>query len=190
MFDLLKSGGLTLLLGLLLSCTPTEKQPNKDPARVDNYFPLSDFVKNQINLLGGKEVSRRLFINGEEEQVKQTMSEENWGRELDLFMQSDINKSSLASSYSTIESDEKITHLLIEGEPGDVEKLEVFKDGDHIERIEFSFKKENTFYLSQGSGTLTINPETGRLSAYRLTGYQKVWFLSANTMELEGEVLD
>lgn len=173
---------------LCVACNKTEQKPLENPTQLDKYFPMVQFVQAQISHLDGMRVAKRIAINGKEEEVSLVLNAEEWRKELDLFIQADINKNSLASSYATEESPELLRHTLIPGEKGEVQMLTVHRSGDKIRRIDFSFGKENLFYLSEGSGSLTMTTDGKHISAYEVNGFQKVWFLPSNVMFTTGEI--
>ncbi|MCC5938426.1 MAG: hypothetical protein JJU34_14200 [Lunatimonas sp.] len=175
-------------LVLLFSCTEQGTNLRENPTQLDQYFPLSDFVQSQIERLDGKKVRKTLVLGERKEEVTQQLDQVGWRKELDLFIQSDINKASLATSYTTEETADRIVHRLIDGELGDVQEMKVIKDGDTILELSFTYRKESFFYLSEGAGSMTVNPETGLVASYEVSGRQKVWFLPANTMELSAVV--
>ncbi len=176
---------LILLLG---ACSNTEQAPLDNPIQLDKYFPMVQFVQDQIPQLTGMEVSKKMTINGKEEDLTKVMDADEWRKELDLFIQADINKNSLAASYSTEETPQLLRHTLIPGEKGEIQMMTVHRSGDNISKVDFSFKKKNLFYVSEGSGSLEMMDDSNILSSYKVSGYQKVWFLPANIMLAEGEI--
>jgi len=178
-----------VVLVLLASCSKADQSPLENPTQIDKYFPLVEFVQDHIPRLAGKSVAKKMTIKGKEEAVTMVLNAEEWRKELDLFIQADINKNSLASSYVTEESKELLLHRLIPGEKGEIQSLAIHRLGDKISRIDFSLKKENLFYLSEGSGSLVMTADGKELASYEVNGYQKVWFLPANVMMAEGEIL-
>ena len=176
---------LILLLG---ACSNTEQAPLDNPIQLDKYFPMVQFVQDQIPQLTGMEVSKKMTINGKEEDLTKVMDADEWRKELDLFIQADINKNSLAASYSTEETPQLLRHTLIPGEKGEIQMMTVHRSGDNISKVDFSFKKKNLFYVSEGSGSLEMMDGSHILSSYKVSGYQKVWFLPANIMLAEGEI--
>lgn len=176
---------LILLLG---ACSKTEQAPLENPIQLDKYFPMVQFVQDQIPQLTGKEVSKKMTINGKEEDLTKVMDADEWRKELDLFIQADINKNSLAASYSTEETPQLLRHTLIPGEKGEIQMMTVHRSGDKISKVDFSFKKKNLFYVSEGSGSLEMMDDSNILSSYKVNGYQKVWFLPANIMLAEGKI--
>ena len=185
-----RSGWIIWLVFLLFfSCGKTKKEPLENPTQLNKYFPLVHFVEDQISILNGKEVSKVISIKGREESVSLVLETGDWRKELDLFIQADINKNSLATSYSTEDSPSLLRHTLIPGEKGEVKTLSVHRSGNKISRIDFTFKKENLFYLSEGSGSLLMTADGQQISRYEVKGFQKVWFLPANVMTTSGEIL-
>lgn len=179
---------LWLLLLLLASCSKSEQAPLENPTQLNKYFPMVQFVQDLIPQLEGKEVSKKMTIKGKEEALMMVMDAEGWRKELDLFIQADINKNSLAASYATQENAQLLQHTLIPGEKGEIQQMTIHRSGDKINRVDFSFKKENLFYLSEGSGSLEMTTDGKHLSSYEVNGYQKVWFLPANIMSTEGRI--
>ena len=177
-----------VLFFLLVSCSKSEQVPLDNPTQLEKYFPLSQFVQDQITQLDGKKVSKMMIIKGKEAVVTMEMDAEEWRKELDIFIQADINKNSLASSYTTEESSQLLRHTLIPGEKGDVQMLTIHRLADKISTVDFSFRKENLFYLSEGSGSLKMTADGNSISSYEVNGYQKVWFLPANIMLTEGTI--
>lgn len=186
---LTKSRSLAMLLVLLFSCSEQGPDFRENPTQLEKYFPLGDFVLAQIERLDGMQTEKTLVLGGRTEVVTQRLDQVGWRKELDLFIQSDINKASLASSYTTEETPNRVVHRLIEGERGEVQEMYVTKENDNIQEISFTYQKESFFYLSEGSGSIRLDPVTGLLLAYEVNGRQKVWFLPANTMELRAVVI-
>lgn len=179
-----------LVFLLFFSCGKAKKEPLENPTQLSKYFPLVQFLEEQITLLGGKEVSKVIAIKGREETVTLVMDQEEWRKELDLFIQADINKNSLATSYTTEDGPDLLRHTLIPGEKGEIKSLSVHRSGNKIRSIDFTFKKDNLFYLSEGSGRLSLTADGKKISRYEVKGFQKVWFLPANNMTTIGEISD
>ncbi|WP_246581584.1 hypothetical protein [Echinicola shivajiensis] len=186
-----KRFSIVLLSGLLLSCSEGEKQPLANPTQIDKYFPLKDFVEEQINSLDGQKVGKLSLINGDEQTSEVILDKDAWRKELDIFIQSDINKAANSSSYETIEKDGKLTHRLKEGAKGSIKLIEIsYAEGsDRVSSIYFESEEDNMFYESSAEGVLEMN-ETGALEQYEVSGFQKVWFLEPNKIKVQGEVID
>lgn len=178
---------LFIMAGVLLSCESEEEELLKNPVQIDKYFPLSQFIDEQIQQLEGRSVRKDLLINGESHQVEQILSEKDWREEFDWFIQSDINKASLAQSYHTEEIGDRIRHTLKPGEKGTLQEMEVLYDGELVKEIIIVSSRENTFYRSNASSRLATGDD-GIINSYRMESTQKVWFLDPNNLLVVSEV--
>lgn len=176
------------LVGFLISCSEDIGQPMDNPTQIDKYFPLKDFVENQIGLLDGSTVKKTIGIQGKIEDTEAQMDAEAWRKELDIFIQSDINKASLATAYETEETDGLTVHRLKPGEKSSIKELTVLYDDEQVRQINFKAYQDEFFYRTLSEGELVVD-ESGRLSSYQVNGTQNVWFLSPNEMVVKGVVL-
>jgi len=176
-----------IMAGVLFSCESEEEELLKNPVQIDEYFPLSQFIDEQIQQLDGRSVKKELLINGESHDVVQVLDERDWREEFDWFIQSDINKASLAQSYHTEEIDNMVRHTLKSGEKGTLQVMEVLYDGKQVREINIISTRENTFYRSNASSRLTTGDD-GIINTYRMESTQKVWFLNPNNLLVVSEV--
>lgn len=180
---------LFLTLALLLSCAQDEEKPMENPTQIDKYFLLKDFVKGQIYLLDEVKVRKMTSIKGKVENTEQQMNIEDWRKELDIFIQADINKASLSTSYATEKGAGFTIHRLKPGEKSSIQEIKVAYDEDEISQISFTSHQQNIFYTSESEGILSVDTATGKISSYQVRGIQKVWFLPTNKIEVKGEVI-
>ncbi|UCS95712.1 hypothetical protein KZP23_05200 [Echinicola marina] len=180
-----------MLSGLLLSCSEGEKQPLANPTQIDKYFPLKDFVEEQIDRLDGQKIDKVSMINGEEQLSEVVLDKEAWRKELDIFIQSDINKAANAAAYETAEEGNILVHRLKDGAEGSIKLIEVsYVEGtERVSKIHFESAEDNFFYQSSAEGVLEMN-ELGELDQYEVAGTQKVWFLNPNKIKVKGVVKD
>lgn len=178
-----------MTLALLLSCAQDEEKPMENPTQIDKYFLLKDFVKGQINILDEVKVRKMTSIKGKVENTEQQMDIDDWRKELDIFIQADINKASLSTSYATEKNDGYIVHRLKPGEKSSIQEIKVAYYGDKISEISFTSHQQNIFYTSESEGVLRVDTATGKISSYQVRGTQKVWFLPTNKIEVKGEVI-
>jgi len=177
-----------LLTGWLSSCESKEENLLKNPVQIDQYFPLSQYFNEQITHLDGRSVQKNVTINGESHQVEQVLHERDWREEFDWFIQSDINKASLAGAYHTEEDGNITRHTLKPGEKGILQVLEVTYDGEKVKEIRMATSRENTFYASNASSRITTGQD-GLINTYYIESTQKVWFLNPNNLTVSSEVL-
>lgn len=117
------------------------------------------------------------------------MGIEDWRKELHIFIQADINKASLATSYFTEEGDGFTIHRLKPGEKSQIQEIRVAYEGDRVSQVSFISRHDNIFYTSGSEGKIFLDTKSGLLTSYQVHGTQKVWFLAPNEMEIEGKIL-
>lgn len=180
---------IVLASGVALSCSQEQGQPMDNPTQIDKYFPLKDFVENQILLLDGSKVKKSISIKGQVENTTLEMDAEAWRRELDIFIQSDINKASLATAYETEKTESLIIHMLKPGEESHLQEIRVAYEDGQVRQVNFHSSRDDFFYSTGSEGELVIDSSSGKIQAYRVIGTQNTWFISPNEMIIEGEVL-
>src|SRR5690554_1090975 len=180
---------LILLAGLLLSCEQNQGRPTVAPPEIDRYFPLKEFVAQQSEILDGAKVRKKASIREEKLVVEEVFNAEEWGYELSVFAQADINKVSMASSYDILEEKGATVYRLKPDEQSAIKEIKVTYENEQVNRVSFISYKENLFYTSGSTGELVLDPESGKLSSYYVGASQKAWFLPVNEMEIEGEIL-
>lgn len=180
---------LILLAGLLLSCGQNQGGPSVASPEINRYFPLKELVEQQSEILDGATVRKKASIREEEVVVEETFDTEEWGYELSVFAQADINKVSMASSYDIVEENGATVYRLKPDEQSAIKEIRVTYENEQVNRISFISYKENLFYTSGSTGEMVLDPESGKLSSYYVGASQKAWFLPVNEMKIEGEIL-
>lgn len=175
-------------MSAFFSCGTEEEALIKNPTQIDQYFPISDFINQQISRLDGYAVKKTVVMNGEGHEVDQVLFERDWREEFDWFIQSDINKASLAQSYETEKTEHVTRHILKPGEIGVLKQMEVLYENGEVKEINFTTSKENTFYCSNSYSRITTGND-GLIDSYSLESNQKVWFLSPNEMKVNSQVI-
>ena len=180
---------LIFLAGLLLSCEQNQGKPSVASTEINLYFPLEQFVEQQSEILDGARVRKKASIKEEELIVEEELNAEEWGYELNVFAQADINKASMASSYDIVEENGSTVYRLKPDEKSAIKEIRVTYENQQINRVSFISYKENLFYTSGSTGEMVLDPNSGKLSSYYVGASQKVWFLPINEMKIEGEIL-
>jgi hypothetical protein len=182
-------GAFLLSTLVLIGCGQKEEKPFSNPTQIEQYFPLKAFIEERLPEMEGWEVEKHIRLGENEEESRQRFDQEDWRRELDIFVHADINKASLADAYQTEESGNTTIHSLKEGEKGEIKLLKAFRgEGNQVvDSIHFVREKSTLFYSSVAEGTLVM--KEGQIHSYRINGEQKVWFLPYNRMEVKGRVI-
>lgn len=173
----------------LYSCNSGEEKIDK----VKVYYDVKGFAETQIRLLQAKTpiVNKALMTNGQSE--TRSSKEIDWKKELELFVQADINKPAYRQSYE-IKRPDSLTYEyhLKPGETLTVQQLSVKLD--HISgkpsKIHALLISKNKLYESQKNIELTckFDGEEWLVSTYHVKGFQQLSILSARTFDITGKV--
>ena len=155
-------------------------QPQTDSNQVKSYFDLKGFTETQIRELNKRKptIEKKMVLDNESDS-RQT-NEINWSKELDLFVQADINKQASQLSYATTQATPRTNfYTLKKGENWPVQSLKVtFDDKTQMPSlIEVVLKEENKLYDSEKLLRLTcgMRPEgVWLIKTYEISGSQQL----------------
>ena len=178
-----------ICLLVLSSCREEETDPNEKKT----YYDLKGFVDNQIVYLNEKKpkVTKTVQLGGKKE-VRAEI-ETDWKKELELFVQADINKPAYRNSYSIIRSDSSVYEYRIkEGEKLPVQYLMIKVDSATQQPVSVKalLRSENKIYSSEKSIELTSSRRNSLLevSAYSVKGYQKLLFMNRKSFDITAKI--
>lgn len=174
----------SLLMALLWSCSGSNESVSTDAI----YFPLRDFLEVRTTELDSTYVVKEVTINGKRERMEKMMGPADWLKELEIFMQADLNRPSLASSYETTRSQDYLIHELKSGEKAKVQKVVVRFEDSIVKEISFHTKSENIFYSSETRGVIFARSITGKIDNYVVDSQQKVVFMKPNRMVIRASI--
>jgi hypothetical protein len=177
-----------LLFPVIASCDNPVQQnlPNV-------YYDVTGFIQNQTKALAAAKplVTKSVQINNNKSQ-HQTRNI-NWARELELFMQADINKPALRNSYQITRPDSATYQYTLKPteERLTVRSLLVRLDAQtrQPKQIEAVLATSNPLYTSERrimlEGKSTTNAAWS-IHHYKLTGFQQLPFFDKSTFFVEG----
>ncbi len=178
------------LVMLLVSCA------GKKTELVDKYFSIPEFIDQQVTRLGENEnqlLKTASFGLRQESTVIDSLSRDQWEKELRIFKEHDINKPVLIDAYQTNELNTKegeriILYELTDSTGSGILDMEiVFDSSDKVSSWKSSFKEENLLYCNFRELTLSTN-EDGMLEHYLIRGYHKLMFKDTVYYQLDVEV--
>lgn len=175
-----------LILVIIIGCSSENKSGNQAETV---YFPIKEYTEVTALKLDGRGIYKELNVNGEKETIQDTLTTEDWLKELDFFIKADISRPSLAGSYETQRSAEYLIHTLKEGEKGEIQKIVVKFEEKIIKEVSFVIKNSNMFYNSETRGAIFNQSLTGKLDHYAIQTIQKVIFLKPNKMVVNASVV-
>ncbi len=178
-----------ILLFSLVSC-------HQDEARDDApkvYYDLKGFIGNQIVYLNEKkpEVSKTAVLAGK--RVVTKTREIDWKKELELFVQADINKPSYRQSYEVIRNGP--LHYEYRLKPGNDLPVAYLKvDTDSVLKqplyVEALIRATNKIYNSEKKVVLNAAKQDNLLevNSYEVSGYQKLIFVEKKEFSIIGQI--
>ena len=175
---------------LISSCTnpAQQNQPNV-------YYDVLGFVQRQIAELSVQRplVNKAVAIN--EKKNQQTTRDINWSRELELFIQADINKPALRSSYEVGRPDSLTYQYRLKKSEEHLAVRELTVQLDSLthqpSRIEAILQTSNPLYSSERHLLLESGSIAGhewQVKHYKLSGFQKLPYFDKNDFLVEGSV--
>ncbi len=174
---------LVLILFIFLAaCTQTENK-----IRSKSYFDLAGLVNQQITNLSAKKplLEKALVLEDKQEHIE--TRDIDWNKELELFLQADLNKQSYQLAYTIDVKDKKLNYLLKEGEKMPVKRLTIeFDDKDLPKHIEAVMNTDN--YLYESDKKLMLELVNNQLKSYKIEGYQQLFIGSKKNFSVEGKI--
>lgn len=183
----MKPAALLILSFFAFSCDNSAPQSAAKPV----YFDVAGYVKGQIQTLSARKptVAKNAFIN--KQTNTQTTEEIDWAKELELFVQADINKPAFRNSYTVLRPDSLTYQYTLKPteEKLTVRVLTVKLDpaSSQPSRIEAVLKSENRLYESERRLLLESGPD-GTVRHYRVEGFQQLAYFDRNEFRVEGKI--
>jgi hypothetical protein len=168
---------LLLFTSLLPSCTPNNIQKSTDLKYFDikGFFTADTARLRKLNHVTHKMVTHNGITETKDVHIN------NWGSELSLFSQSDINKPAWRNSY-IIEKGDNIEIYRANDPDLKTREIIIKKEGRKIKWILISNSTRNQLY--QTKEKLSYFPD----SIYIIQKCQKVRLLGANTYVIKGSL--
>ena len=172
---------LSLMIGL--SACQTESAEIK----VKKYYDLKGLVERQIEALKSEKpkVQKDILVN--EIAENQTVDSLDWSKELEFFVQADLNKPAFVSSYRVDSASMGVKYFLKESENLPVKFLEVNRMGE--DGVEIKALVANNNYLYDTERNLRLSLKQGQLIDYQIDGFQKVVFGKKKIFKVSGKIL-
>jgi hypothetical protein len=184
---------IALLAGIAVFFSSCDAGEQDNRAGSNVYYDLKGFVTTQITLLEQETplVQKMVVSNGSKESL--STKEINWKRELELFLQADINKGPYGKSYTIVQQDSlHYEYNLMEGEKLPVQYLKITLDkpGGTPTAIAAQLVSKNKLYESNKDIQLTCTTQSGRtvISTYSIKGYQRLVLTEPKAFEITGQI--
>ena len=168
---------------LLVGCAKSETQNS-----TKEYFDLAGLVNQQITELNKNQpLTHKNLVIEEKKEVLNT-NKIDWQKELELFLQADLNKQSYQLSYNKEETPQMAVYTLKEGENLPVKSLKIIFDEDKsAKHIEALIQTEN--YLYQSEKHLLMTLDKNQLTNYQIEGWQELFIGKKKGFKVDGIVV-
>ncbi|MFK7932174.1 MAG: hypothetical protein AB8G22_01610 [Saprospiraceae bacterium] len=166
---------------LLFACTNSDLETENDQS-VERFFDLSQYFKGQVKLLATKqEVQKKASINGKTE--SKTISTPDFKQELQLFIDSDINRTSWLDKYevdSTRNATGNLTQLTYTALEDKLRtrKVAITFTNKEVTNVEILNATDNV--IAQTKQELSYTPQQG----YVIKSFQDILLAEPRTMEV------
>lgn len=181
---------LPVLLFLLLTSCGREEAQDDGPKL---YYDLKGFIENQIIYLNDKkpEISKTARLGGESE--ISTTREVDWKKELELFVQADLNKPSYRQSYDIARPDSTHYEYKLRSDVNlpvrylKIETDSVLKQPLYIEAL---IHTSNKIYNSEKKVVMRLETKDNLLqvNSYEVDGYQKLALMDKKVFSIRTKI--
>ncbi|MCS7019977.1 MAG: hypothetical protein RMJ87_13295 [Cytophagales bacterium] len=175
---------LWCLLGVAESCTsPVQPFPSN---RESGYFSIASEIDRQVALLTASNAKGQKIVQvGAAPPDTVSLQATNWENELYLFKEADINKPAWIDAYEVIQSADKTVYRATHSVPL-VRQVMVRGTLSQPTVIEAHMVQSNLLYHTEKHLQLVF--EEGKLSTYRIEGFQKSLLADTTQYKLIGVV--
>lgn len=173
--------GLLLVCALLSACNPEIKE-----GKINRYFDLKGLIETQIKTLNTQKPFVQKTIVMSEKSESQLVKSIDWAKELELFIQTDLNKPAFIQSYQVDSSSKSVIYKLKDAEKLSIKYLTISKIGENGISIEALVSNEN--YLYQNEKHLKLFLKNNEVSDYQIEGFQKIVFGDRKTFKINGVI--
>ncbi len=167
---------LSLYFLILFSACQTPTETRTGP---NAYYDVKSFVQNQIKLFSQQQplIEKTMVVGGDEE--KRSTKEVDWQKELELFLQADINKPAYRLSYATTRPDSLTYEYTLQTEedlPVRFLKVVLDKENGKPAAIEAKISSENKLYESEKNLSMRCEEKAGnwQITTYQIKGFQEL----------------
>jgi hypothetical protein len=150
------------------------------------YFDLGSVIQSQIKVLNEKKPSFIKTVWNENTPETKMVIIQDWAKELELFLQADLNKPAYLNSYEVIETDTLLNYRLKNTESLPVKSLTIRKVEGKLESIEAVVQNKN--YLYESNKQIRLHLADGQMVSYFINGTQQLVFGDKKVFKIEAKV--
>lgn len=170
---------ITLLFSACTSSTSSD--------RVITYFDAKTWVEHLVDQLEKRrpEVDKTWVYDHKTENKR--VEEIDWEKELKLFLDADLNKSSFVSSYDSVKDVHRTIYRLKPGEDLPIKELTVVFDSLRSPLTLHCIRQSGNHFFSTGSEVF-LSTAGGNLVEYEIRSIQKLLWFRPDSSFVSGKV--
>jgi ABC-type uncharacterized transport system auxiliary subunit len=173
--------GLLTFCALLSACNEEVREN-----QTKRYFDLKGLIEKQIKILNTqKPVVEKLVIIADSSE-NQSVKTIDWAKELELFIQVDLNKPAFIQSYQVDSSSMGVKYTLKKTEQLPIKYLTISRLGEDGISIEALVNNEN--YLYETERHLKLSIKNNEVTDYQIEGFQKIVFGDKKIFKINGKI--
>lgn len=158
-------------------------------AGVQKYFDSRTWVENLVaDLKARKPRVEKTWIYDRQTETAE-VSDIDWEKELKLFLDADLNKSSFVMSYDSVKQPYYTLYRLKPEENLPVKEFSVAFDSVTHAPVSISCVKQSQNYFFSTGSQISLSAEAGKLSGYEIRSVQRLLWFKPDSSYVSGKVL-
>lgn len=175
---------ITLYFLLFVALFVQSCSDNNTQRRPQTYFDTEYLIDSIAQNVAQKNfiLTKTVTIQQEKQELQFNANQVDWHKELKLFAEANINKTTFIGKYEVIESKDSIIYLAKDSSLS-VKKTIIITENSKLKAVIIKQKRSNFFYTT--NRLLQLNFENNQMSGYQIQGSQKLMGLAANHFEIK-----
>ncbi|MEA5405867.1 hypothetical protein VB776_23210 [Arcicella sp. DC2W] len=165
---------------LFISCK------EESTTKINKYFDLKTSITNQINVLNKEKPTFSKTVWSDNTPETKDVKIEDWSKELELFLQTDLNKPAYLNSYEINQSDSLIVYHLKKSENLPVNNIKILLKNNQLTAMEATIANQNYLYETDKHVKMTLVDNV--VNYYLIEGTQKLVFGDKKAFKIEAKV--
>lgn len=162
-------------------------QGSSETDRTLKYFDSKTWVEGLVSDLkaAGPQVEKTWIYDHQVENKQ--VQDIDWEKELKLFLDADLNKSSFVTSYDSVKEAYATIYRLKPDENLPVKELRVDFDSTHAPVRISCIRQSGNYFFTTGS-EISLSAREGRLAGYDIQSVQKLLWFSPDSSFVSGRI--
>ncbi|HHP7242153.1 MAG TPA: hypothetical protein ACFCUD_10790 [Cyclobacteriaceae bacterium] len=158
------------------------------------FFPLDSLIDNNISQLANnrKALYKEAWIDDGYEVTTIPSDSLDWGQELGILYQANLNKPSYKGGYTKkiedFNGNKIISYNIKKDGSMDIESFYIYYS-NHLDSIKASVVTNNALYDMKRTFKMLFNDQN-KLKSYQIEGFQKLTFGDPTSFKVKGKIID